>query len=418
MVVASALFLILLSYFKFKKLFNPVFYFVVIHYLHNLSYYVLKKNGLDASWRADASVDFSTFEIIANFNVISLWLVSLILLLFLKKKDLSLPIINNLRKNDFCFYIYLLFSIIILYNNRELISGTILYGANQAIDSISSFDPLNRLWSFRIYFILYFIIFNSPSTRLIWIVILIELMMSFLLTERKDLSILLFGIFVLFSSKKRIKFSFAQTLGLITVFFGLICLPIYRSFSNEKGFINKLQSTINFIEDTSDLIIYYGTGFVNSEGVQNWTLQLINDKSLILLYGLSYLQGLVNIIILRPFQPDWLVNSQASYYFKNVAYPGVTNHGYDFSFTAEAILNFGINGGYVSYLCLSFLIITIYKRKSRTWIFQRIMIWPILLISFRTDSTSMFRLFSYVYFTPFIINLINSFLHVWNRRIV
>ena len=50
----------------------------------------------------------------------------------------------------------------------------------------------------------------------------------------------------------------------------------------------------------------------------------------LIFYGLSYLQGFINIILLRPFQPDWLVNSQAAYCFKNIAYPYVTNHGYDF----------------------------------------------------------------------------------------
>ena len=134
------------------------------------------------------------------------------------------------------------------------------------------------------------------------------------------------------------------------------------------------------------------------------------------LYMVYHLQGFINIILLRPFQPGRLVNSQAAYYFKNIAYPYVTNHGYDFSFTAEAILNFGIFGGFIPYIILCIYIITLYKKKSQTWVFQRILIWPILLISFRTDSTSMFRLLSYVYFTPIIIQLIYSFINVRNRR--
>ena len=107
-------------------------------------------------------------------------------------------------------------------------------------------------------------------------------------------------------------------------------LPIIRSYSNIEGFVNKLSLSFNYILDTSDLIIYYATGFVNSEGVQNWTVQLIEGGQLNLLYGMSYLQALVNIIIFRPLQPEWLANSQAAYYFKEVAYPDVYNHGYDY----------------------------------------------------------------------------------------
>ena len=417
MVIFSIIILTLISYFKFNTLRNPAFYFVIIHYLHNFSFSVLKNNGLDIFWRADPSVDFSTMDTIVSFNLVCLWLTSLLLIFFIKKKDNFITIKNSLRKNKFCLFIYILFSLIIIYNNRGLISGNIVYGFGQALDSVSSFDPLARIWNFRVYFILFYIIFNKPAKKTILFIVLFELMMSFLLSERKDLSIILFGLLILFLNRKKIKLYFFQIGSSIIIFLCLITLPVYRSFTNENGIINKLYLTLDFFEDSSELILYYGTGFINSEGLQNWTLQLINDGSLNQLYGLSYIQGFINIIIFRPFQPDWLANSQAAYYFKDVAYPSVTNHGYDFSFTAEAILNFGINGGYISYLLLSLYIINLYKKKSKTWIFQRMLIWPILLISFRTDSTSMFRLLSYVFFTPIIINLIYSFKNVWNRRI-
>lgn len=417
MVIFSIIFLTLISYFKFNTLRNPAFYFIIIHYLHNLSFSVLKNNGLDIFWRADPSVDFSTMDTIVSFNLVCLWLTSLLLIFFIKKKDNFITINNSLRKNKFCLFIYILFSLIIIYNNRGLVSGNIIYGFGQALDSVSSFDPLARLWNFRVYFILFYIIFNKPAKKTILFIVLFEFMMSFLLSERKDLSLILFGLLILFFNRKKIRYNFLQIFSSIIIFLSLIMLPIYRSFINENGIINKFYLTIDFIKDSSQLILYYGTGFVNSEGVQNWTLQLINDGYLSTLNGLSYLQGLINIVIFRPFQPDWLANSQAAYYFKDVAYPNVTNHGYDFSFTAEAILNFGINGGYISYFLLSLYIINLYKKKSKTWIFQRMLIWPILLISFRTDSTSMFRLLSYVFFTPIIINLIYSFKNVWNRRV-
>lgn len=416
MVISSSIFLSFLSYLKFKSLRNPAFYFIVIFYLHNFSFSVLKNNGLDIFWRADPSVDFSTMDSIVAFNLVCLWLSSLMIIFFIKKKDNFIKIEASSRKNKICLYIYFLFSLIVIYNNKELILSNIIYGADQAIDSISSFDPLARLWNFRIYFILFYLIFSDPTKRSMVFVVLLELFISFMLYERKDLAIILCSVLILFLNKEKVQFNFFKIFSSIIVFLTLILLPIYRSFISEQSVMSKIYLTFDFIKDSFDLIVYFGTGFANSEGVQNWTLQLINDGSLNLLYGLSYLQGFINIILLRPFQPDWLVNSQAAYYFKNIAYPYVTNHGYDFSFTAEAILNFGIFGGFIPYIILCIYIITLYKKKSQTWVFQRILIWPILLISFRTDSTSMFRLLSYVYFTPIIIQLIYSFINVRNRR--
>ena len=69
MVISSSIFLSFLSYLKFKSLRNPAFYFIVIFYLHNFSFSVLKNNGLDIFWRADPSVDFSTMDSIVAFNL-------------------------------------------------------------------------------------------------------------------------------------------------------------------------------------------------------------------------------------------------------------------------------------------------------------------------------------------------------------
>jgi len=206
----------------------------------------------------------------------------------------------------------------------------------------------------------------------------------------------------------------------VVVYLGLFCvgimIPVYRSFGPGGGFFNKLSMTLDSLKESSGQYLYYATGFVNSEGVQNWTLQLINDGSLKLLNGLSYLQGLVNTVLLRPFQPEWLLNSQASYYFKAVAYPNTTNHGHDYSFTSEAILNFGTKFGHIAYLILSIYIVFLYRAKSKILIFHRLLIFPVLFISFRTDSTSMFRMISYIIFVQLLMRLF-KFGQVKGRRL-
>ena len=416
MVVFSILFLSMLSWVKFKTLRNPAFYFILIHYFHNLSFSTLKKSGLDIFWNAAPTVDFNTIDTIVRFNLISLWLVAIILIIFISRKDLSIEINYFIKKNNFPLIIYILFSFFLLYINKDLITGSLLYGGDQALDSASAFNPLATLLNIRIFFITYYLIFNKYRNRTLIFIIFFELFMSFILGERKDLAIVIFTIFFLFLNNRNNKFNFKIILSSMAFIMVGVLIPIYRSLSDESGFFNKLSLSIDFLLDQCETILYYLTGFASSEGVQNWTLQLINDGSLKLQFGLSYLQGIINIIILRPFQPEWLVNSQAAYYFKSVAYPNTTNTGYDFSFSAEAILNFGINGGYISYFLLSLFLVFLYKGKTKTIVFYKMLIWPVLIISLRTDSTAMFRIFSYIYFVPIIIILIKSFFNVWNSR--
>lgn len=418
MVVLFSLFI--LSYFsllKFKSFNNPVIYFLVIHYLHNLSFSTLKNFDYNIFWIADKSVGFDTINIVKNFNLISMWIVSILFLLFIKKRHLITPLYIDKKKNQFSLFIYLVFSLFLIYLNRNLVFGDAIYGADQALSSSSAFNPYAALINFRIYFILYYIIFNNIRTKSILFIIVLELTLSFILGERKDLGIMLFGILIFLINVGKLKLNFKSFIGFIILFATGIVIPIYRSFIYETGLLNKLSLSYEILKDSSDIILYYLTGFANSEGVQNWTFQLIEANQLKHLYGLSYIQGVVNTIILRPFQPDWLVNSQAAYYFKNIAYPYTNSTGYDFSFSAEAILNFGIYGGYFSYFLLALFIIYLYNKKNKTFIFLRLLIWPVLLISFRTDSTALFRLIFYIISVPFLIKIINSIINVRHSRI-
>ena len=77
----------------------------------------------------------------------------------------------------------------------------------------------------------------------------------------------------------------------------------------------------------------------NSEGVQNWTYQLIEDEEIDLLYGKSYAQAVINVAVLGPFQGD-IADWQAAYVFKQTpsTYPEQNNHGYDFSLLLSQFL--------------------------------------------------------------------------------
>lgn len=356
---------------------------------------------------------------VTSFNLKAMWVTSLILLVFIKRQDNLLKIRREIGSKKIAEYLYLSFSCGLIITHRDLILGNVIYGEGQSIDSAGSFDPLERVWNLRIYFLVYALAFGNISNRKLGFYLTIEALVGILLTERKELAFVVLFVIMLNLNKRRLRtnrIKFRQVGSYLSIMGIAILIPVYRSFAPGIGFLKKVSLSVEYLRETSGFFLYYVTGFVNSEGVQNWTLQLVNDGSLKSLYGLSYFQGLLNTFWLRPLQPEWLVKSQASYHFKAVAYPNTTNHGYDFSFTSEAILNFGTTYGLLSYLVLSIYIVFLYRGKSKILKFQRLLIFPVLLISFRTDSTAMFRMISYIYFVSLFMNLYKLGPVWWGRR--
>ena len=88
----------------------------------------------------------------------------------------------------------------------------------------------------------------------------------------------------------------------------------------------------------------------------------------------------------------------------------LSNQGWDFTFTAEAIQNFGFTYSFISFLFLGLFISYLYSNRNRSDFIQSLYIfsWPVLIVAFRMDSTSMFRLYSYVFLTFLIFYLTNN----------
>ena len=275
MVIFSLIFLAFLSHRKFGTLRNPVFYFLVIHYFHNFSFSTLKNKGLDIYWRASRSVDYSTMGDIITFNLIAMWLTSLVLLFFIRRKDNYIIIKSDLGPKKICHYVYIFFTFFLLLSQRDLILGQVIYGSGQSIDVFGSFDPFQRIWNLRIYFLAYAVVFCNVSNRNLLIYLAIETLVAFLLTERKELAFVVCCVIICNFDKIRfrvLRIKFRQ----VVVYLGLFCvgimIPVYRSFGPGGGFFNKLSMTLDSLKESSGQYLYYATGFVNSEGVQNWTI--------------------------------------------------------------------------------------------------------------------------------------------------
>ena len=106
-----------------------------------------------------------------------------------------------------------------------------------------------------------------------------------------------------------------------------------------------------------------------------------------------------------------------AYHFKMNAYPNVTDQGWDFSFTAEAIQNFGPAFAFISFAFLGLLISYLYSTRNKGDLYQTLYFftWPILSIAFRMDSTSMFRLYSYIIFVYLLLYLTKQIKTTFNN---
>ena len=72
-----------------------------------------------------------------------------------------------------------------------------------------------------------------------------------------------------------------------------------------------MNETLVVITDYGSYILFYILNLANSEGVQNWTYQLVENGEMSLLYGKSYLQAFINMFVLRVFQGETISSWQA-----------------------------------------------------------------------------------------------------------
>ena len=134
----------------------------------------------------------------------------------------------------------------------------------------------------------------------------------------------------------------------------------------------------------------------DSESVQIWCSELVSQGTISLMYGKTYIQAILNMVVLRPFQGE-VVSWQAAYAFKTIAYPTFTNHGWDFTFVAETVLNWGNHFFFISFAIFSLVLNYFYKKRDTSLFWQCLYFIFIVIcfVTFRTDSTAMLRFLSF-----------------------
>ncbi|MDD2225271.1 MAG: O-antigen polysaccharide polymerase Wzy [Candidatus Shapirobacteria bacterium] len=399
--VMSFVFQIKMSFKTYGHFFNPIFIFNIIFFLHNWSFSFSKIIYTDLYWSTPANNDFYQIYVLL-INLSCLWTFFLTCLFFCKKKK------TFLIKNQYSFSIYtkMYFLFVLISLIKSFFSGGSVYGEGQALTSAEAFNPLNIILSSRAIWGSVVLI-NNKSKKLTIAVIFLELILSIIGGGRKSFIIILvaglLSRYEFYQIKVKLKTVLKAFFGLFFLSYFSVFIIFFRLTSKESlDFSTRFSMTINEMNLSSVNLFFFALNSANSEGVQNWTYQLITEKKMDLIYGLSYIQSMVNTVILRPFQGE-LVNYQAAYYFKQIAYPGVSDHGWDFSFSAESVLNWG-RMAFISYFFLALALSIFYNRRNRSDFYNTLylLVISLLYICIRTDSTSLIRYISFFVFSFYI----------------
>jgi hypothetical protein len=354
---------------------------------------------------------------VLEINLIGSWTFFFIIILFAKTKSYTKYFkFSNPR---IMLRGYYLFSLVFFIRFLINFDPSVIYGEGQALVSSEAFDPIGRIVFFRVIMCVIYIFSGQISRKAILRIIFIEICFSLITFDRKEIVFIIGSIILrlLVNSKINVISYIKYFLTSIAGLGFLLYIPFYRSTEYLDGFINRFNETLFLIGEYGSQIFFYSITLANSEGVQNWTYQLIQSGEMSLLFGKSYLQAFINMFVLRVFQGSTIADWQGAYHFKMNAYPNVTNQGWDFSFTAEAIQNFGPNFAFISFAFLGLIISYLYSTRNKGDLNQTLYLftWPILVIAFRMDSTSMFRLYSYIifvyillYFTKRIKKIVNN----------
>jgi len=180
----------------------------------------------------------------------------MIVIVFAKTKKFN-EYYKIINKQKLLYGYYILSSIFALRFFIGLGAG-LAYGENQALDSMSSFDPISRILYLRVILCVIYILTTSLSRAQFLKILIIEIFLSTAMGERKDFVIIFLSYFIPMINNLNInlimflRYSLYSVVG--TSF--LLFIPIYRSINYTNGFYNQLKEVGFLINEYGNQIIF------------------------------------------------------------------------------------------------------------------------------------------------------------------
>lgn len=244
----------------------------------------------------------------------------------------------------------------------------------------------------------------------------IEMVIAFLSGDRDQIGFLVFGMIIVYFllAEKTIRDTVYVSIGIAGMVIMNSIITITRDLLG-SGYTTSSERLKMGLEGIGGVLkpVIEAISAISTESVQAWVanLWLAPGSSEHLMYGKTYVQGLVNMVIPRGFQGP-IVSWQAAIVFKTAAYRNITGQGYDFTSSGEAVINFGMWGalmfifvgisvGYIGY--------RYYRTRSIGYAITSVILLLFLTRSVRNDSTAFFRMLSLTLGTYWILTKIFAF---------
>lgn len=391
---------------------NPISVFCLLHWTHNWVLSFFDVLGYPVAWLPFVSHQARQTMLVVNLAALpafmfGAWLVGF----YVRNKNGNKPpsaaprirFVNPLVFEVLYFGLYVgMFAFGFLFGARAG-SG---YGIGQSPGAPTA-STLFVLFVMRVPVIIMAYAIRSISqdrAPLLYIlVILAELFLMVLSGTRKQPFMVFGGFLLVYLTTRRLGLTTAVGLagGLLVLAFMAVFVSTWRRyfgvpFSDRFALVAGAMASAELPH-----LLFQSATATCSEDVQSWVLAEWAKPSLDWMWGKTYVQGLVNMFVPRQLQGE-LVQWQAAYVFKQIAYGTVTTQGYDFSATAEGVLNFGPLLGMAPYLGFGGFVGYLYEkwRASASLAFggMYFVMMAVLAMTMRTDSVSFFRYLSLALF--------------------
>jgi len=274
------------------------------------------------------------------------------------------------------------------------------YGANQAGYSnlAKHYARFTNVSMIAIPTVLMLLISRATSsvrfmTRGTWILIAVCLIPSLLTGGRRDVFLVVGGIFLGWAF--RLKHRPWRAALIFTVMLTVLSLVITRSRSGATLALEDRATAVSDLKDDEVslmdqlALMYAGTASLTAA-------MTIYPDFVDHTLGRSYFEAAVNVL-----SPAFLTGrypyAPMAHQFRELYYPNVRNYGFDYALSAEAYQNFGVVGPFMLFALLGYLLSTTYARASQSrdrvnpWLAIHVLTLLFVMYSLRTDSNALFK---------------------------
>lgn len=386
-------FFVFYFYARYKRLAPPIIIFFIAYFFH--AYLdVFIRYGSDIHLNIAYANDLFLFNIFANFSVAFGAMLSD---LSMKKASKPVPMKDVFTRLGvivaFASLVFTFIAIVIIFyqsGRLTLGKGAFSYGGGGGIYRMAQ---TLGFFFYSLVVALFLHASNKPTKRNIVFFLmsfLIIILYSIMQFGRQTALFIVLVMVILYDARVS-RLNFKKIL-IISSFFVLITSwALLRTQST--GVTNLDFSTVSFFDESG--VVYKSFESLGKalpgQSVFSNTIEIMSYEENFF-YGRTYLESVLRVLL-----PDFLTTDlfgpTPAFWYKEIYAPNLVGHGFDFSLSAEAYMNFGQAGFFVYFLIgllISFLSIKINNSTNPFVVIWSAIIVISFILGFRNDSNALF----------------------------